>query len=335
MDVDRFVATSQPTWDRLDTLIRRARGGVRRLSPAELDELVGLYQQVSTHLSLARTVYREPALTARLTQLTARAAALVYGTRTRTWRALGDFFTTTFPAALWHARAFIAVATALFLIPAALLALWLPRSPAVLDAVAPQELRETYPEEFENYYSENPSAVFAATVTTNNIQVGFMAFAAGIAFCVLTALVLLLNGANLGFAAGLLAAAGELPRLWLILPHGLLELTAVFVAGGAGLRLGWTLIDPGDRLRGAALVEEGRRAIVVVLGLVLVFGVAGLIEGFVTGSALPLALRVGIGAVVWVAFCAYAVLGGRAAAARGFTGALGERRATGWVVQTG
>lgn len=335
MDVDRFVATHQGSWDRLDVLVTRAGRGVRRLSSAELDELVTGYQQVSTHLSLARTTYREPALTAALTRLTARAGALVYGTRSATLRALRDFFAVTFPAALCHARAFIAISALLFLLPAVAVGAWLATSPAALDVAAPPEFREAYvQEDFAAYYSENPSAVFGATVTTNNIQVGFLAFAAGIAYCVLTVFVLVFNGANVGFAAGLFGAVGELPTFFgYILPHGLLELTAVFIAGGAGLRLGWTLIDPGDRPRTVALVEEGRRAVVIVLGLVLVFVAAGLIEGFVTGSTLPTWLRVGIGAVAWVAFLAYWWLAGRAAASRGFTGALGESDGSGWARQ--
>jgi uncharacterized membrane protein SpoIIM required for sporulation len=138
--------------------------------------------------------------------------------------------------------------------------------------------------------------------------------------------VLVLNGLNVGVAAGLFHAAGDAGRFYaLILPHGLLELTAIFIAGGAGLRLGWAGIAPGDRTRADALLEEGRRAVVIVMGLVLVFLVAGLIEGYVTGQPWPTTVRVGIGAVVWAAFTAWIVVAGRAAAARGLTGALGER----------
>jgi uncharacterized membrane protein SpoIIM required for sporulation len=333
MDVDRFVATNQATWQRLDTLAARAGRSVKRLAPAELDELVGLYQQVSTHLSLARTEYREPSLTATLTQLTARAGAVVYGTRPRTLRAVGDFFIVTFPAAMWHARHFVLISAGIFLLPAIALGYWLANSPAAVAAAAPPEVRETYVEEdFEAYYTETPSAQFAATVGTNNIQVGILAFASGIAFCVLTVLILLYNGGSFGVVAGVFAAVDQLPRFFAgVLPHGLLELTAVFVAGGAGLRLGWTLIDPGDRPRPVALVEEGRRAVAIVLGLVVVFGAAALIEGFVTGSALPTWSRVGIGLLAELLFCLYAIILGRAAAARGCTGALGERDARGWV----
>ena len=331
MDIDRFIADNKPAWDRLAALTRTGANPAR-LTTAELDELVMLYERVSTHLSLARTQLRNPALVGALTTLTARAGAVVYGHRARTWRALGRFFTDTFPAAVWHARAFVVIATALFVLPAAGLALWIGNSPTAMDVAVPEAVREAYvSNDFEAYYSSSASGQFASQVTTNNIQVGILAFAAGILLCVPTAWLLVLNGINLGGALGMFIAAAQQPKFWgLIVPHGLLELTAVFIAGAAGLRLGWTLIDPGDRFRGEALTEEGRRAFAIVLGLVLVFSVAGLIEGFVTGSPLPTWARVGVGVVVEVAFVAYVIVRGRAATARGLTGALGEDRYAGW-----
>src|SRR5690606_12174990 len=82
---------------------------------------------------------------------------------------------------------------------------------------------------------------------------------------------------------------------------------------------------PGDRTRGQAVTEEGRRAVVIVLGLMAVFTVAGLIEGFVTGSGLAPGLRVAIGLAAWIVFVVYLWVLGRAAVERGYTGALGER----------
>jgi uncharacterized membrane protein SpoIIM required for sporulation len=332
VNIDRFLHDNQPLWDRLEGLTARARHNPNRLSTAELDELVTAYERVNTHLSTARTHLRDPALVGRLTALTANAGAVVYGHRPRTWRAALRFVTDTFPAAVWYARTFVVIATLLFTLPAAGLAVWLSSSSAALDLAAPPALREAYVEDdFEAYYSSDPSAQFASYVTTNNIRVGILAFAAGILLCVPTALVLALNGLNLGAAAGMFAAAGQQPRFWgLILPHGALELTAVFIAGAAGLRLGWTLIDPGDRSRAEALTEEGRRAIVIVVGLIGVFVVAGLIEGFVTGSPLPTWARVGVGLTAELAFVIFVVVRGRDAAARGLTGAFGEERSAGW-----
>lgn len=332
MDIDRFVAANGPTWDRLAALTARANRGVRRMPAAELDELVRLYQRVSTHLSYARTNYRDPALAARLTGLVAAAGAAVYGTRPRSLRSFTRFFTATFPAAVWHARRAVTVSAALLLVPSVVLGVWLGSSDRARDAAAPEAARAAYVEEdFEDYYSSEPAAEFATTVFTNNIRVAFLVFAAGILLCVVTAFLLVMNGANLGYAGGLFAAAGELPLFFgLILPHGLLELSAVVIAGAAGLRLGWAVIAPGDRSRRDAVAEEGRRSVVIVLGLVAAFLVAGLIEGFVTGRPWPTELRVGVGAVVWVTFVLYVVVYGRAAAAEGRTGLFGEDEPRGW-----
>jgi uncharacterized membrane protein SpoIIM required for sporulation len=326
MDVDTFLATNQASWDRLSWLVRRAGRKVGRLSPAELEELVVLYQRTATHLSYARTTYRDPALTATLSSLVARAGAVVYGSRPRTLRALGRFFADTFPAAVWYSRRFIVVSAALLLVPAFAVGLWVANSPRAVEATGPKAVREAYVnQDFEQYYKSAPASEFASHVFTNNVQVSIYAFAAGIAFCLPTAFILMFNGANVGVAGGLFASVGQQLKFWgLILPHGLLELTAVFIAGGAGLRLGWTLIDPGDRTRLAGLAEEGRRALAIVAGLVVVFAAAGTIEGFVTGSSLPTWARVGVGALGETVLLTWLVVRGRAAAARGLTGAYGE-----------
>lgn len=324
MDLDRFLGERRPDWDRLTDLTKRSSKGVGRLSGDEVDELVRLYRRTATDLSYARTLYAEPALEAKLTQMVAAAGAVVMGSRPRQPRALRRFFVATFPAAVWRVRWFVVVSAALTFLPALALGSWLAHSDRALEASAPAAVRQAYVDKrFESYYSSEPAASFATTVFTNNVRVAFLAYAAGILVCIPTALILAFNGANLGFAAGLFAAAGRSPHFWgLILPHGLLELTAVIIAGAAGLRLGWTIIDPGDRLRSTALAEEGRRSVVIVMGLVLAFLVAGLIEGFVTGSGLSTAVRVGVGVVAETAFVFYIVVLGRQAAARGITGAL-------------
>jgi uncharacterized membrane protein SpoIIM required for sporulation len=332
VNIDGFISAHRQEWDRLWELTSRAGRDVRRLSPEEIDELAIRYQRVSTHLSIARTRLGDPALTTELSRTVARAAAVLYGTRPRTWRAVGRFVTDTFPAALWYSRAFIVWATLLFLVPAVIVAVWIGNSPTALEASAPDAAREAYvTEDFEAYYSSSPSAQFATEVTVNNIQVAILAFAGGGLAAIPTVVVMAFNGLNVGVAGGLFMAVGELPRFFgLILPHGLLELTAVFIAGGAGLRLGWTMVDPGDRTRGSALREEGRRMIAILIGLVAVFVVAGLIEGFVTGQPWPTWLRVGIGVVVEAVFLLYVFVYGRRAAAAGWTGAIGEQADAGW-----
>jgi len=326
MDVDTFLSTNQASWDRLSVLVARAGRGIRRLSAVELEELVSLYQRAATHLSYARSTYRDPALTAALSSLVARANAVVYGSRPRTLRAVGTFFAVTFPAAVWYIRRFVLAAVVLLFVPAFAMGIWISGSTAAVNATGPAAVREAYVNhDFEDYYRSDEASQFASQVFTNNVQVSIIAFASGIAFCIPTAFILVSNGARVGVAGGLFSAAGQQAKFWgLILPHGLLEISAVCIAAGAGLLLGWTLIAPGDRTRRTALAEEGRRALAVVAGLVVVFATAGLIEGFVTGSALPTWARLAIGIggealLVW-----WLVTRGRWAARQGLTGALGE-----------
>jgi uncharacterized membrane protein SpoIIM required for sporulation len=327
VDIDRFIARNQSTWARLDGLCVQARQGLRRLSPAELDELVQLYQRASAHLSYARVAYRDPALTGRLTTLVAEANAIVYGRRAKGGKAIARFFAVSFPAAVWDSRRFVAAAAALLLVPAFALAIWMAHSDRALDVAVPRNARDAYTNvAFEQYYSSEPAGAFSTHVLVNNIQVSIAAFALGALLCVPAALLLFVNGAQVGVIAGLFATVGGLGKFFgLILPHGLLELTSVCIAGGAGFRIGWAIIAPGDRTRANALAEEGRRSVVIILGLMAAFTTAGIIEGFVTPSHLPTVMRVGIGVVVEVAFLTYIYVQGRAAAAQGLTGVLGER----------
>ena len=326
MDIDRFIARNAPAWDRLDALAARGGRGLHRLTPAEVDEMVDLYQRVSSHLSHARAAYRDPALVGRLTRLVSRANGVIYASRSRSLTAVRDFFAWRFPAAVWQSRRYVAVAAALLLGPAIVIGVWLGNSDEAINTLGDKAAREAYLDEsFESYYSSEPAEQFATEVTVNNIQVAVIAFVGGLLLCIPTVLSMVQNGVLLGGAAGLFADAHELPKFFgLILPHGLLEITAVIVAGGAGLRLGWAIIAPGDRTRGRALGDEARRAGTMALGIMLAFVVAGTIEGFVTGRGVPTALRVGIGVAVWLAFIAWIVVQGRAATARGVVGDLGE-----------
>ena len=326
MDIDRYIVTNQAGWQRLEDLTSRARGLGSRLSPDEIDELVAAYQRTSAQLSHVRTAYHDPALVSRLTRLVAAASAVIYGQKGRPVATLAAFFTQSFPGAVYHLRRFVLIAALVMFVPALLVAVWLLHDPAALDASGSPLDRQTYvDDQFEQYYSDQPSLVFFSQVYTNNVRVSFLAFALGALGAVPGALILAMNGYAVGQVAAWMIDAGEGGRFFtLILPHGLLELSAIVIAGAAGLALGWALLVPGDRTRTDALAEEGRRAAAVVLGLIATFGAAALIEGFVTGSGLPAAGRVGIGALAWLAFVLYLVVQGRAAAARGITGALGE-----------
>ena len=323
MDIDAFVAAHTRTWARLDELVRRAqRPG--RCRGAELDELVDLYQRTATHLSVIRTSSPDPMLVDRLSSLTIRARSVVLGSRVRGWSEVGRFFTRTFPAAVYRSRWWVLAATVFTLVVATSVGIWVATHPEVQAVIGTdEEIRQLVEHDFEDYYSSAPAASFGAKVFFNNAWVAAVAFTLGIAFGLPTIWVLFQNAVNVGIAGGLMAAHGKLDLFFgLITPHGLLELTAIFVAAGVGLRIGWTVIDPGDRRRGDALAEEGRSAVAVVLGLVAAFAVAGFTEAYVTPSGFPTWARVAWGVVIEVLFLGYVFLLGRRAVAEGETGDL-------------
>ncbi|MFJ9646540.1 stage II sporulation protein M [Streptomyces sp. NPDC004244] len=316
MDLDVFVTAHRAEWDRLEQLLGRGR----RLTGAEADELVSLYQRTATHLSLVQSGSPDPVLTGRLTQLVARARATVTGTRRASWRDAARFFTVGFPAAVYRSRRWWIPTALLSTLLGVLIGWWIATHPEVQSAIAaPEELKAlTQPGgEYETYYSSHPAASFAAKVWTNNAQAAAICLVLGAFLGIPVLWILFLNMVNLGVGIGLMTSAGRLDVfLGLILPHGLLELTAVFVAAGTGLRLGWTVIDPGPRTRRAALAEQGRAALGMAIGLAVVLFVSGLIEGFVTPSGLPTWARIGIGVAAEALFLSYVyVLGGRAARA--------------------
>ncbi|WP_395295963.1 stage II sporulation protein M [Kitasatospora hibisci] len=321
MDLDVFVATHQGEWARLDALAR-----TRRLTGEEADELVTLYQRVTGHLAKVQAAAPDPTLEGRLTSLVSRARDAVTGSRTSGWRDVARYYTASFPAALYLSRRWWLSVALVSLFGTALIAWWTANHPEVRNSlVTPEALHQlTMPGgEFEAYYSEHPASSFAAQVWTNNAWIAVQCLVFGVALGIPVLYVLWTNVLNLGVGIGLMASAGRLDVfLGLLIPHGLLELTAVFVAGGLGLRLGWTVIDPGPRTRATALAEQGRSIVGMGIGLATVLAVAGVLEAFVTPSGLPTWARISIGALAEVAFLLYALVRGRKAAATGETGDL-------------
>ncbi|MEB3982773.1 stage II sporulation protein M [Mycobacterium sp. 663a-19] len=322
MDVDAFVLTHRGTWDRLDQLVRRRRS----LTGAEVDELVELYQRVSTHLSMLRSASSDSLMIGRLSSLIARARSAVTGAHAPLSSAFVRFWTVSFPVVAYRCwRWWLGTAAAFFGV-ALIIAFWVAGNPEVQSALGtPTDIDQLVNHDVASYYSEHPAAAFALQVWVNNAWVSAQCIALSVLLGLPIPIVLFENAANLGMIAGLMFHAGKGGiLLGLLAPHGLLELTAVFLAGAAGMRLGWSVISPGDRPRGQVLAEQGRAVVSVAVGLVGVLLVSGLLEALVTPAPLPTFVRVGIGVVAEVAFLSYIVHFGRRAAKAGETGDIDD-----------
>jgi uncharacterized membrane protein SpoIIM required for sporulation len=319
VDVDSFIARHSAEWARLDELARR-----RRLSGAEADEMVVLYRRAATHLALVQSRTPDPALAARLSSLLARGrGATVGGSRTSGWSALARGVTVDFPVTVYRTwRWWVGMLVANVAVAAAMM-LWLRAHPERLTRlVSSEDVQQLVDHDFKDYYSEHPARAFAAQVWTNNAVVAALALFLGVTL-VGTLYVMWQNVLNVGVVGGAMLGAGKSSVFFgLILPHGMLELTAVFIAGGIGLRTGWAWVSPGVLPRSRALAEAGRAMAVVALGLVGVLAVSGVIEAFVTPSGLPTAARIGIGALAEAAFLTYVIVLGRRGVRAGATGDL-------------
>jgi len=323
VDVDAYVVAHQADWTRLDDLVRRRR----RLSGAEVDELVATYQRTATHLSVLRSAGCDPALTGRLSMSVARArAAAVGGAHSSGLRSVLRFFAVSFPAAAYRNRWWWLGTAAGSLLLALLIGWWLVRTPGALDALAGKQDQAQYVNhEFRQYYSQYNGQSFGSEVWTHNAFLAAETLISGIFLGIPTLLVLFENSMDLGSAGALMVTHGRGPEFFaLITPHGLLELSSLFLAAATGLRLGWSIIDPGPRPRGQALAEEGRAAMTIALGMIVTLFVSGSIEAFVTPSQLPTWARIAIGGCVEAAFLGYVLWLGRRAARSGLSADIAE-----------
>jgi uncharacterized membrane protein SpoIIM required for sporulation len=322
VDTDAFVAAHRGEWDRLDALVARRR----RLTGDEVDELVTLYQRAATHLSAVRTAGHDPVLAARLSTRVARARSAVTGAPAPAWRSAARFAAVSFPVMAYRLRWWWLATAAGSLLVALVMGWWIARSPAVQAGLLPRaQAAQLVNHEFRGYYSQYAATSFAAKVWTNNAVVAAESLIFGILLGVPTLLVLFENAANIAVDGGLMVGHGRGVEFFaLILPHGMLELSAVFLAAAAGLRLGWRIIDPGPLPRSQALAVAGRETITLALGAAGALLVSGLIEAFVTPSPLPTWARIGIGACAEAALLTYVVVLGRRGVAAGLSADIEE-----------
>lgn len=320
MDADALAENRLPEWQRLNELSRTAHP-----TGAEIDELVARYRSASADLAELKSTVGESAQGAYLSTVLAAARLRLTGTPQNVLTRLGDFFVWQLPAALYGVRKTTAWVAAGFFAIAMIVAVWIAMNPAVIAAIWDPETLKAYAEEdFTNYYSENPAAVFAGMVWTNNAWIAVQCVLFGVTG-IWPVFAMVQNAMNLGLSAGSMAAYGRLDVMVLhILPHGLLELTALFVAAAGGLHLFWAWVAPGAKSRGEALAAAGRSLATVAIGLVFALALAGLIEGFVTGWWLPWPVKIGIGVAALGVFLWYMLVVGRRAARHGETGDLVE-----------
>jgi uncharacterized membrane protein SpoIIM required for sporulation len=319
LDLDAYVTEHAAEWNRLSYLAGRSK---RKMSPQEVDELVMLYRRAATHLSVVRSRSGDPTLVAWLSRVVLQARGAVSPSAGFSGAALRRFFEISFPTEVYRMGRWALGAAAGFLGFSAIVGILVALDSSIaLSVMSPEEIESLVNNDFEAYYSQYPPQNFASVVWLNNTLVSALCLAGGI-IILPTLYVMWTNALNLGVVGGVMVDYGRADVFFgLITIHGLLELTCIFIAAGAGLRVGWAWIAPGPFLtRTQALAQAGRQATVVALGLGVALGVSGIVEAFITPAPIPILMRLAVGASVWVAFVAYIVLVGGSALRRGETG---------------
>ena len=300
----------------------------RHLSGGEADELVTLYRTCARHLSRVRSAAPDPQLIAELSTRVATARGRLTGTREVRTHAVRRFVLQALPAALYRIRWWTCGVMVAEIVLALVVGMWTLHSPEAMAALgSPEELDKYAHEAFESYYSTYSAPDFAAQVWTNNARIAAICVASGVTGF-LPLYLLYSNAMALGQAGAIMTDHDMLGVfLSLISPHGLLELTCIFIAGAAGLKLFWTLLVPGPRSRSTALAAEGRALITVAVGLTAALALAGFIEAFVTPAPIAWPVKITIGTGALALLWAYTLVLGRSAVAAGVTGDLEEKEA--------
>ena len=305
MTTTEFIAKKQKTWDELETLLTHSRGA----SANELNRLGYLYRRVTSDLAVARRDFPQDRCVPYLNALASRAHASVYQTSPFKRGTLRQFLLFGFPEIFRENLNFIGAAFLMFTLSFAA-AYWIALStPELAEQIVPERfashIRELEDGTWNNTSAENRN-LFASFVMTNNIRVAFFAFAGGIIFMVGSAYILVINGIVIGAIAGMCHANGVALALWsFVSPHGYIELTTIFIGGGAGLKLGYALIAPSLFTRKRTLTDAARTAIQLLGGSVALLVVAGIIEGFVSPSSLLPSVKIGFGALTGILLFTY------------------------------
>ncbi len=319
-DSRAFIRERRDRWQEMETLLHRARGRrARRLSAGDLESLGRLYRQVTSDLAIARRDFPNDRVRQYLEQLVGRAHPAVYHHEARQWQTLARFFAHDFPRAFRDAGPYTFLAFSFLFIPFALSIVLTLIDPTVGRMILPPGALVDKIEQGQSWMqiARGDRGLASSFIMTNNIRVAFFAFAGGILFGLGTVVALIENGLLLGATAGLAIRHGLGGALIsFVSPHGGIEMTVIFISGGAGLRIGHALLSPGLLSRRAALALAAAKAVRLLFGCVPLLVIAGTLEGFVSPSGIPMLAKFVIGAIALIVLYAYLLGAGRGASAR-------------------
>ncbi|KIL38051.1 membrane protein [Gordoniibacillus kamchatkensis] len=311
MELTRFIKANKPLWSELEQLLQRFGSRRGRLQSSDIDRLAELYQAASSHLSSVRDAKGAGETAVYLNHLVSRAHHALYQETGRSGAQLRDFFGRTFPDMLRRRQTFIAAALLLFLIGALSGFLAVRIDPLNAHVILPGNMASSVdPSQTDKPRDNLHSPIVSTLIMSNNIRVAVLAFIGGVTLGAGTVYLLLTNGLLLGALAAVFFQVGRSYVFWAyILPHGIIELTAIFIAGGAGMYMGYRFLVPGPFPRRRQFLRSAKESVQLLMGTVPLFVIAGIIEGYITPSTMPLAAKYAVAGVTLLLVAAYYVYG--------------------------
>ncbi len=293
IDERAFINGKRAGWEKLSVIVERTKnGGLKQLSAEELPALGSLYRRAAADLAYARAQGANPNLVLYLNELVGNAHGVIYAEEAGGWSRLGRFFAVSLPAVMRRRMPFILAAILLNVIGAFLAYFIVHRDPTQMSLYFPDGMQSSV-DFWKKGGADNGTIplgegiLFSSGLMTHNTQIGILAFATGISL-ISPVILMFQNGTMIGALDAVVQPTGHLTSMWAgLLPHGVCELSATFICGGAGLCTGWALIAPGRYSRKDALIANGIDACKLMVGTVPLWITAGILEGNVSHSSLP------------------------------------------------
>ncbi|WP_163539430.1 stage II sporulation protein M [Gracilibacillus sp. YIM 98692] len=308
MQLNQFIKQYRAEWQRLEELTTLLQ---KNQSKDVIESFQHTYQKVSQQLAFSQTYFPKDEVTVYLNEIVSKAHNVLYQSEQSSFKQISYFISTKFVGLLLEQWKAIIVAMLLFAFGGLASFFAVVENPMHIYGILPEEMVQgVEPEQLGIDPHAVDASVMSAEIMTNNIQVAILAFAGGITFGILTVYLLIYNGILVGALAGLFWNHSNSYAFWAyIVPHGVVELAAIFIAGGAGLLMGYKLFVPGQYTRKYQLKMQAMRSVQLLLGTIPLFVIAGIIEGFITPANLSLEMKYFVAITTAVGLVVYMFLG--------------------------